>query len=277
VTAILDHHDDDGKHKGASPRIIKPTGSCASLVADYFRSRFPPPSDAVLDVASLLVTAIVIDTSGLKKDGKAKPVDYSAYEFLYPLSRFGTISATSAESTAERKTTSEINDVLTTAKQAVTEMSGRDLLRRDYKEYEFGSIANGNFTRVGLSTVPMGLDDWIERGDPAAFWAEQTQWIAERNLTFSGVLATFRTKHKQKHKREMLLVFPSAPGEGVADAPSGLEKKMYDSIEANEELDVERRDLPGIEGRRARAWEQKNKNATRKTIAPAIKAIIEGK
>ncbi|KAG9094775.1 Exopolyphosphatase [Ceratobasidium sp. UAMH 11750] len=121
----------------------------------------------------------------------------------------------------------------------------------------------------------MSLDDWIERDGSAKFWTDQAQWISERSLTFSGVLTTFRTKKKQKHKREMLVVFPSAEGT-VADAPTGLEKKLYESIEANEVLDAQKRDLEGIEGRRARAWEQKNKKATRKQVAPAIKAIIEG-
>ncbi|KAG8704404.1 Exopolyphosphatase, partial [Ceratobasidium sp. 395] len=160
------------------------------------------------------------------------------------------------------------------AKLAISHLSGRDLLRRDYKEYEFGSPTAGNFTRVGLSTVPMGLDDWIERDGSTKFWTDQAQWISERSLTFSGVLTTFRTK-KQKHKREMLVVFPSAEG-AVSDSPTGLEKKLYEGIEANEVLDAESKDLEGIEGRRARAWEQRNKKATRKQVAPAIKAIIEG-
>jgi len=272
VTAIFDHHDDEDYHKQADPRIIRvPTGSCASLIADHFRLRFPPPSDAISDVASLLDSAIVIDTSAL--GGKATPVDKSAHEFLYPLSHFGTLSATSAEAAAEAKTISEIKKILNKAREAVTKMPGRDLLRRDFKADEYGSVEKGNFARVGLSTVPMGLDDWIERGEPADFWAEQTQWIAERKLTFSCVLTSFH-KHKEK-KREMLLVFPSASGEGVAGEPSGLEKKMYDGIQGPDSgLKVERRDLPGIEGQRARAWEQKE-NVTRKQIAPAIAAIIE--
>ncbi|KAG9126865.1 Exopolyphosphatase [Ceratobasidium sp. 392] len=276
VTAIFDHHEDEKQHTGANPRIINTTGSCASIVADHYRGRLSS-NEVIPDVASLLLSAILIDTNGLKRKedgGKADATDLAASKSLYPLSRFGTISA-AGESSNEGKTIPDLTELLSQAKLAVSHLSGRDLLRRDYKEYEFGSPSAGNITRVGLSTVPMSLDTWMERDGSAKFWADQSQWISERGLTFSGVLTTYRTKNKQKHKREMLIVFPSAEGT-VADAPSGLEKKLYDSIEANEILDAERRDLEGIEGRRARAWKQKNKKATRKQVAPAIKAIIEG-
>ncbi|KAG8714049.1 Exopolyphosphatase [Ceratobasidium sp. 394] len=276
VTAIFDHHEDEKQHTNANPRIISTTGSCASIVGRHFQTRFPS-NEAITDVASLLLSAILIDTNGLKKKedgGKADATDLASSKSLYPLSRFGTISTTDQTST-ESKTIPDLTEILSQAKLAVSHLSGRDLLRRDYKEYDFGSPTTGNFTRVGLSTVPMSLDDWIGRDGSAKFWSDQAQWISERSLTFSGVLTTFRTKKKQKHKREMLAVFPSAEGT-VADTPTGLEKKLYESIEANEVLDAQRRDLEGIEGRRARAWEQKNKKATRKQVAPAIKAIIEG-
>ncbi|KAG8744535.1 Exopolyphosphatase [Ceratobasidium sp. 414] len=276
VTAIFDHHADEKQHTNANPRIISPTGSCASIIASHFQSRFPS-NGVTTDVTSLLLSAILVDTGGLKKKedgGKADATDLAASKFLYPLSRFGVMSTTGQAST-ESKTIPDLTELLFEAKRTISHLSGRDLLRRDYKEYEFGLPGTGNFTRVGLSTVPMALDDWIERDGSAKFWSDQAQWISERSLTFSGVLTTFRTKKKQKHKREMLAVFPSAEG-AVADAPTGLEKKLYESIEADEVLDAERRDLEGIEGRRARAWEQRNGKATRKQVAPAIKAIIEG-
>jgi exopolyphosphatase len=280
VKAIFDHHDDEGFHKTANPRIIRvPTGSCASIVADYFRPRFPSssgPADAISEVASLLLSAIAVDTSGLKEGGKAEPLDRSASQFLYPLTSFGAVSIAGDKPNEDSKTIPELADLLIESKRAVSNLAGRDLLRRDYKEYEFGSASAGNLTRVGLSTVPMGLNHWIERDGAEKFWAAQDAWMKERNLTCSGVLTTFRTITKNKHKREMLLIFPSTGTGSVADSSSGLELKLYTALEANEELDMERKELDGIEGRRARAWEQRNKQATRKTIAPALRAIIEG-
>ncbi|KAG9094769.1 Exopolyphosphatase [Ceratobasidium sp. UAMH 11750] len=245
VTAIFGHHEDEKQHTNANPRIIGTTGSCASIIGSHFQGRFPS-NEAITDVASLLLSAILIDTNGLKKKedgGKADATDLASSKSLYPLSRFGTISTTDQSST-ESKTIPDLTEILSQAKLAVSHLSGRDLLRRDYKEYEFGSPTTGNFTRTLYRPYEPGRLD-------------RTRW------------------KKQKHKREMLVVFPSAEG-AVSDTPTGLEKKLYESIEANEVLDAQRRDLEGIEGRRARAWEQKNKKATRKQVAPAIKAIIEG-
>lgn len=38
VRAIIDHHVDERLYPDASPRIIRPCGSCTSLVVDHFRS-----------------------------------------------------------------------------------------------------------------------------------------------------------------------------------------------------------------------------------------------
>ncbi|KAJ1301146.1 hypothetical protein OPQ81_003558 [Rhizoctonia solani] len=275
VTSIFDHHEDERAHLEANPRIIHPAGSCASILTDYFKPRLPPSptlGDAITDVYSLLLSAIMIDTSGLKDNGKTTEYDTTAADFLYPHTPFGAPSIAGGEPNKERKTMSELASLLVDSKRDVSHLSGHDLLRRDYKEFEWNN-SNGSLVRVGLSTVPMGLKHWIERDGKDKFWAAQDAWIKERNLDVSGVLTTFRTRTKNKHKREMLLVFPQT--EQVADAPTGLELKLYTGIESNSDLGAEAKDIPGIEGRRARAWEQTQKQATRKQIAPVFKAIIE--
>ncbi|KAF8593074.1 DHH phosphoesterase, partial [Ceratobasidium sp. AG-I] len=236
VNAIFDHHKDERNHLSASP-----PGSCASLIIEYYRARFPPsssitPQSAWSDAATLLLSAIVIDTNGLKvKEGaKAQPVDHAAAEFLYPISAFGALSAADGTPNPEKQTIPDLTDVLTQRKRAVEKLSGRDLLRRDYKEYNY-LTTNSSRVRIGLSTVPLSLDDWLERDKAAKFWADQDAWIKERELTVSGVLCTFRTKKKNKHKREMLLVF--SPG-----ASPALEAQLYAGLEGNTDLKVARRE-----------------------------------
>ncbi|KAG8684237.1 Exopolyphosphatase, partial [Ceratobasidium sp. 423] len=273
VTFIFDHHEDEHAHLDANPRIIHPAGSCASIVIDYLKPRLPPNpvlGDAITDVYSLLLTAIMIDTGGLEDNSKTTEYDTIAANYLYPHTQFGASSLAGGEN-KDRMTMSELANVLVDKKRDVSELSGHDLLRRDYKEFEWNN-SRGVLVRVGLSTVPMGLKHWIERDGKNKFWAAQDAWIKERKLDVSGVLTTFRTRTKNKHKREMLLVFPQT--EEVADAPTGLEFKLYTGIESNSELGAEQKDIPGVEGRRARAWEQTEKQATRKQIAPAFKAII---
>ncbi|CAE6492869.1 hypothetical protein RSOLAG22IIIB_13852 [Rhizoctonia solani] len=280
VTAILDHHRDDEVHPDAKPRIIRSAGSCASIVTDYFKTRFPLSpelEDPITDVSALLLTAIVIDTNGLKTNGKTTELDAGAFDCLYPRTPFGRQTITGGAPNEEKKTLPELTELLITSKRDVSHLSGYDLLRRDYKEFEWNN-SKGELIRVGLSTVPMGLKRWIERDKKKKFWADQQMWIKERNLAVSGVLTTFRTRTKNKHKREILLVFPQT--EGASDAPSDLELKLHAGITSNSELGAnkmkkEKKKILGIQDKRAEAWEQTEKRATRKQIAPAIKVIIE--
>ncbi|CCO37955.1 exopolyphosphatase [Rhizoctonia solani AG-1 IB] len=214
----------------------------------------------------------MIDTSGLKDNGKTTLHDTTAAEYLYPRTLFGVPTIAGGEPNKDHMTLSDLASLLIDAKRDVIRLSGQELLGRDYKPFAWKNT-KGEVVRVGLSTVPMGLKHWIERDGKKKFWADQQAWIKESNIDVLGVLTTFRTRTKNKHKREMLIVFPQ--DEGVADAPSGLELKLYTGIESNQDLGAVQKDIPGIEGRRARAWEQTEKQATRKQIAPAIQAIIE--
>ncbi|KAF8593075.1 hypothetical protein BDV93DRAFT_566955, partial [Ceratobasidium sp. AG-I] len=250
VKAIFDHHDDDHHHQSASPRIIREpnpvadsAGSCTSIIADYFHTRFPPasslaPHSAWSDVATLLLSAIAIDTNGLKAGGKAQNVDRTAGEFLYPISAFGALSI-SGDGTPnpESKTIPDLTKILSHRKGDVSGLPGQDLLRRDYKEYSY-TTTNASQVRVGLSSVPMSLDKWLKRDGAATFWADQDAWITKQGLAVSGVLCAFKTKEKE-HKREMLLVFSSS-------ASTALEGRLYAGLEGNTDLDVARRDLDGL-------------------------------
>ncbi|KAF8607360.1 DHH phosphoesterase [Ceratobasidium sp. AG-I] len=277
VKAIFDHHDDDHHHESASPRIIRgpksvagPAGSCASVITDYFHTHFPSSLTSLSawsDVATLLLSAIAIDTSGLKKGGKAEHIDHTAGKFLYPTSAFGTLSVSSDRSlNAESKSIPDLTKILSQRKRAVSELSGRDLLRRDYKVYNYLTKSSSH-VRVGLSTVPMSLEAWLERDRAGKFWADQNAWIAERKLAVSGVLCTFKTGGE--HKREMLLVFSPTP------SPE-FKTHLCEGLEAVMTPDLVGRKLEGLEGERAQAWEQRNVEVTRKQVEPAIKVIIQG-
>ncbi|KAG1908883.1 uncharacterized protein F5891DRAFT_31463 [Suillus fuscotomentosus] len=71
VVAVIDHHEDEGQYKDTSttnPRIVEPAGSCSSLVTRLYQSSsnlsIPP------EMSTLLLSAILIDTRGLKDGAK---------------------------------------------------------------------------------------------------------------------------------------------------------------------------------------------------------------
>ncbi|KAL7284602.1 hypothetical protein ACG7TL_001896 [Trametes sanguinea] len=280
VVAVIDHHEDEGLHKDtADPRIVVvPTGSCSSLVARLFEDH---PEHMTPEVATLLLCSILIDTSGLKPGGKAEDADRRAASFLIHIaSALPEHEKTSAlEAPHEIPSLQQLHTTLQEKKASVAHLNTHDLLRRDYKEYSL-SLAHtpSREISVGLSSVPIGFKSWLPR-DPD-FWSQTEQFMAERGLTVLGILTSYRDSEKPgksgkgKHRREQMYV--------VRD--DDLAKMLFDALDECEELALERKTFPdyGIhkgfrQGFRTRIYKQKNVDATRKTTAPIIKAIIEGR
>jgi exopolyphosphatase len=259
VVGVIDHHEDEGLYLDATPRLIQvPTGSCASLVTVHFQTlieRMVPPT-----LANLLLSAILIDTSNLKS--KTTETDTKAVELL--ISRSSLSSSMSPVSQA----LSEKHQRLKTQKADIGSLSLRDLLRRDYKEYE-----TENGWRLGLSSTPNSLGDWSSRqGGWKAIWTAVDQWVEERNLDIVGVLSSFRGKSKKghdKHLRELLL---AVRRKELLDILTIVEKAP--ELELGEwkggDAQVKNSDMK-------RVWQQGNTRATRKQVAPLLNQLIEAR
>jgi exopolyphosphatase len=148
--------------------------------------------------------------------------------------------------------------------------------------------------KVGLSTVVAGLKAWAGGG---AIEQAAVRWMRERGINILGVCTTFRdTKtlgrkkkkkkgeegedKKGKHKREQAWFFLSSD----TLSASQLSKRLLDGLEGEgSTLRLERykkfaylekaKRLP--EGARARAYKQRNVDASRKEIAPLVKRVLE--
>ncbi|TNY24761.1 putative Exopolyphosphatase [Rhodotorula diobovata] len=320
VVAIVDHHADEGRHLGARPRRIEVVGSCASLVVDEFlgggggdgRGEKEVDVDVPRPVADLLLSSIVIDTrlKPVADGGKATTVDLSAVEALLPLSSFSPSSSslsTSANSSTDATAASTAaldalkahNARLSHAKEDVSHLSARDLLRRDYKEYLSSSPSGG--VRYGLSTVPLPLSTLLDAPPAPAHDDERVArlvrdvraWMDERELDLAGVLTSFvHVKRKSgkegKHRREVMLVlrggaaqaralehvFGALEGDEVLRLKEWKERETYGVSEGG--WDAEGKGEGEGEGEdRWRIWQQGNDRATRKQVAPSLKSAVE--
>ena len=273
--------------------IQVPTGSCSSLTK-YFMPQWKGSlsSDKKADslvpssLATLLLSAILIDTAGLKKGGKATDTDYDSAAFLDPISSFPSGDASSALSAlSTRPDLERIAQNLLNAKLDVSHLSTHDLLLRDYKEYNLPtSSASYPILRVGLSTVPQSLKMSLEKESSGwtSYLAAVEGYMAERNLDVEGVLTTYSSEKKGKHKRELLL----AARWGAAFSDDNTAKRVLDSLSGGLEAstglvlrDWERKGFEReigedgalvSEGSVGKVWEQRNANATRKQVAPIL-------
>jgi exopolyphosphatase len=338
VVAILDHHEDEGLYISSSPpcdpRIVdRNAGSASSLVTNHFASflsssGIPPPTSPHFpipkELATLLISSVLIDTGGLKPNGKAHPLDHQAISFLYPISTFAhptpsspssispdeeqALTASYTQGDAIPSPLTELASTLLTVKKDVSHLPTASLLARDYKQYTFlsplspssssTSNDNGNAPRpihLGLATVPLGLSDWLARptqnGEEAwsAFRKELETFCSTHGLEVLGVLTTYRSS-KDKHRREILLYMPSRSSS--SSSSSAASPSVYNALLSglSSHPDLSCQDwkdgsnvLPegGAEvvwgkGAKGKIWRQGNADATRKVVAPAFKAILEG-
>ncbi|KAG0697832.1 hypothetical protein DFH29DRAFT_944470 [Suillus ampliporus] len=297
VVAIIDHHEDEGQYKDtADPRIIKLAASCSSLVARLYQSSsnlaIPP------ELATLLLCAILVDTQGLKAGGRALDVDREAAAFLIPHSLLAKVSAASGDRPiTQLPSVQSLSVALREKKFAVSHLSTRDLLRRDYKEYAFrapvfdDATKSSKVIKAGLATVPLCLSAFFASSQNPI--EENQDWLTERDLSVLGVLTTFRDK-KDKGRREQLWIIKAAD-EDIAE-------KLWPGLESSEELRLKRLDFSKFVGNGdtteesedegteeattdeaqfgesyiARAYKQGITSATRKQIAPILRRIMEG-
>ncbi|KAG8885929.1 Exopolyphosphatase [Tulasnella sp. 332] len=264
VVGIIDHHADERQHLDAEIReIVNPVGSCASLVTRHFKDVWDdgvPP-----ELATLLISAIYIDTGALKPDDKAVDIDIQSAEFLTPHSTFNPANSQGLVGEAPPPPPiDELFDDLSALKKDVSNFSTRDLLRRDYKEFIFGGL------RTGLSTIPTGLDDRLRKDGVSTFWEALDHYVDERDLAVLGFLATFKAHTKPKHRREILMLLKEGKVSG------DVEKRLFEGMEADTTLRLQPK--PGVEvaeGTHARVWNQMNTEASRKYTAPLIRQLIE--
>lgn len=313
VTAIIDHHADEGQHINANPRVVRPAGSCSSLVTTIHC-----PDELPSDLATLLFSAILIDTGGLKVGGKALDVDRAAAAYLIPRSSFAeTLSQETllalggpakqgiagAGAEPHTLTAEELQGVplvkdlagqLAGAKFDLSALSTPELLRRDYKEYNFAlPWERGTTIKAGLATVPRKL----KKCEDVVKWS--MHWMAHRGLTVFGVLTSFEGKPKPgkskgKHKREQLwfvrdgsgILEGFEEGEQVEQVPQldlkELAHRLWEGLEDSKVLDLEKHKKFKVEEKgvpkfvKAKVYLQGNANATRKATAPLLKTILEG-
>ncbi|PIL29014.1 hypothetical protein GSI_09062 [Ganoderma sinense ZZ0214-1] len=313
VVAVVDHHEDEGLYRDtAAPRLIAvPTGSCASLVTQLFAEHQSGLDDIPPELATLLLCSILIDTSGLKPGGKAEAADHRAARLLVPRAQAAALcahvsnanllvasasppaaananvhapSGMHIDEAAPHETAGlrELHHTLQEKKASIAHLGTQDLLRRDYKEYTMqraGTTSPEREIRVGLSSVPVGFAEWLPRD--GEFFTETERFMGDRGLEVLGILTSFHDHEhhgksgKGKHRREQMYVVTKS---------AELADELFDALAESEELRLKRVKFPefGVHNGfgdefRARIWQQKNVDATRKATAPLVKNIIEGR
>lgn len=195
----------------------------------------------------------MIDTGNLKESGKASALDHEAIAILAPHCKLIPPSLNLAVTQHEKF--AEYFSQLRRAKSDISDLSIRDNLRRDYKEYP--DIPQ---FRLGISSIPMSLDALAASGD---LIESLRAWREERNLALVAVGSSFQKAGKGT--RELLLhgeqpFLDKVARKLEADTAEVLSLEEMGRYRANESIIV---------------FDQHNTRSTRKQIAPALKSILK--
>ena len=169
ITAILDHHADEGSYPKTAAVDIRPVGSTATIVAERFLENAPDALDST--VGTLLLGTILLDTVNLDPEaGRVTDADRAVVEKL---------------ATLTGKEPQALFDKLQFEKFNVSSLGSYDLLRKDYKEWQMGSV------KCGISSVLLSAQEWRQK-DPDLTQAFR-QYVQERRLDMLLAMNAFTT------------------------------------------------------------------------------------
>ena len=236
VAVILDHHVDEDLFPQARKKEIAMVGSTATLVGEEYQALNPELMDD--NVAQLLYGTILLDTVNLAEDaGRVTPRDQAVAQGIAP--RIDQDQDTYFKAVQAAKFDTE-------------GLSTLDLLRKDYKEFQFGKV------NCGIASALLPLTQWAERD--ASLIPGFESWTQRRNL---NVLLSMNAYARPDFTRDLAVYCTDAQAHDELIAylqDQGLELTALDMPEGLK---------PCLEGKIS-FYNQANLGISRKKLAPLL-------
>lgn len=256
VTGIIDHHKDQKLHLEAHPRIVQTTGSCSSLVFNYW-------SDTILKldhecskkVALLCMGAALLDTSNFRY--KVEAPDLEALKYY--------------ESILSKVDREEYYKQLKSDKDDLNGMHIKDIFKKDYKEFTFEK--DQKKIKVGIASVGKPLE-WLARQCNTAEEFNSECFEAQKERSVDVFIVMTAWQDGDEFKREILVISPI----------KSTSEKIVNEISS--ELKLENSDQIGVtdfnnHSYYFNAFKQLNVLASRKQVVPlfgdAFHSTVAGK
>ncbi|KAJ4265065.1 Exopolyphosphatase [Fusarium torreyae] len=259
VFGCVDHHADENAVKeDADPRVIEPCGSCMSLIVEESRkiweeisSQEVGDSDAATEnekLAKLALAPILSDTTNLTAKEKVKNKDREAISFLEERIRDKSFDRTA------------YFDEISAVKEDISDLTFRDIFRKDYKEWD------GEGLKLGISCVVQNFDYLVDKaGDTNPLLEAFEAWAKERELDVASIMTT---SHPDGEFQRHLLVWGiSHEGREAVDRFVDAGDKLKLETWKGGELDHD--------GQKRFAWRQKELAASRKQVAPLLRESLK--
>ena len=243
VTKVIDHHqavENTVAGKDGVSTTLEMAGSCSSLVAAELLKDPAYTLDAAL--ATLLLSAILLDTGNLKAASRVTAADKSAVEEL--------VKILPSSFNLENHFLNLFN-----ARFDVSKLSVQQALQRDYK----GCTVN-HYT-IGFSTVTALLSNFLSTENVNSDFAE---FYSNHKLDALVVVGVSMTVEQSEVQRQIAVFEPEGVGAEFAESIASM-------LESEESLRCERMstDFRGF------LLQQGNPDMSRKHILPIVTSFIK--
>jgi exopolyphosphatase len=206
-------------------------------------------SDAATEndkLVRLAIGPIISDTINMTAEAKVRERDLKAVSFLEERMTF--------DRTA-------YFDEISAVKEDISDLSFRDIFRKDYKEW------NGSGLKLGISCVVQNFDYLVSKAGAAEPMLDAFEdWVKERKLDVASIMTT---SHPDGEFQRHLLVWGisdegrEAVDRFVADAGEKLKLETYKDGELDQH------------GHSRFAWRQHELAASRKQVAPLLREALK--
>jgi exopolyphosphatase len=260
VVGCIDHHEEENKVPHdcrEEPRIVKKSGSCASLVIEYCRPAWDTrSSDKEItywnaELAALALAPILVDTTNLTDQSKVTSADVEVVGYLEDIIK----KEGAFDSEAYFKEISE-------AKSDIGNLSLEGILRKDYKQWTEGSL------HLGVSSVVKDMSFLLSKAGSKDGLLNTVQEFAKaRDLSIFSIMTT--SVKEGEFRRELFVWALDDQGVAAANKFEGDHGEQLGLKEwSNGELDIEG------DGHWARCWWQERVENSRKQVAPLMRTAI---
>ncbi|KAJ2237042.1 Exopolyphosphatase [Coemansia sp. RSA 1722] len=269
VKGIVDHHVDEGRCLSAQTRIIDMVGSCATLVGTMIREK-----EELIDpvLAKMILSPILVDTANLSPTAmKATDKDRACVSWLFPQVQWSDVSVSAdkdddAPLTLDVQNTTELYKTLDKLKGQVSHLSSRDLLRKDYKQWQVSDLS-GIVWNVGISSVGYRLKKWIKRDGQTTIVDAVDRWIEDQGLDIALVMNHGKVKENgvKTYGRDLVVAFSASKENrslSIIDSLVKTDLNLVPYVGTND---------TGL----VRFYSQLKTEASRKQVFPTVKQVIE--
>lgn len=243
VKSIIDHHEDEQVFLDAKPRIITKSGSCSSLVFKYWMDTFDDDKFSVdSDTIKLFLAPLVIDTA--KMTDKVESIDIEVFD--------------SYQNHHDADTIQLYFTQIKEAKKDITGFLFNDLLRKDYKQFNFEGY------EVGFSSVPKSIE-WLINN----YSKDELDKTLDQ-IDLDGLIITSSFSAKKQFHREIAFIIKNSKLSSLPELATP-DLKLDGNIHKLEKIKSKLPNYP--------IFNQNNLAASRKQIVPVVKksmsALVE--